>query len=145
MFQGKTRAAIQLLSSQNSNGTLHLNDVIDTSKGPKKVRDTLFDKHPPGQPACPEANINDSSLDTPPVLFESIDATTIKSAALWTSRAAGPSSLDALSWRQLCISFKSASVELCHYMALATQLNAYALNLSIQLVLLPFWPAASLP
>ena len=121
MFQGKTRAALRLLSNQNSGGTLHLNDMIDTTNGPRKVRDILADKHPPGQPVCSEAIIEDSSLEVHPVLFESIDATTIKSAALRTSGAAGPSGLDALSWRRLCTSFKSASVELCHYLALTAR------------------------
>ena len=121
MFQGKTRAAIGLLSNQNSGGPLHLNDMIDTTNGPRKVRDILADKHPPGKPVCSEAIIEDSPLEVHPVLFESIDATTIKSAALHTSGAAGPSGLDARSWRRLCTSFKSASVELCHYLALTAR------------------------
>jgi hypothetical protein len=41
----------------------------------------------------------------------------IRSAALHTSGAAGPSGLDALGWRRLCTSYKSASLELCHSLA----------------------------
>lgn len=45
----------------------------------------------------------------------------IKSSALQVSGAAGPSGLDALSWRRLCSSFKTASQELCHSLALTAR------------------------
>ena len=47
-----------------------------------------------------------------------IDASSIRSAALHTKGAAGPSGIDAPCWRRLCSSFKSASHDLCHSMAL---------------------------
>ena len=53
-----------------------------------------------------------------PVLFDRVNAGTIKSAALNTKGAAGPSGLDAHSWRRLCTSFHSASCELCHSLAM---------------------------
>jgi len=34
------------------------------------------------------------------------------------TRAAGPSGIDAKSWRQLCTVFKTASADLCHFLAL---------------------------
>ena len=56
-----------------------------------------------------------------PVLFESIDASMIRSAALRTTGTAGPSGLDAASWRRLCTSFKSAFNDLCHSLAITAQ------------------------
>ena len=53
-----------------------------------------------------------------PVVFEAIDATSIKRAALHTDGAAGPSGIDARGWRRLCASFQSASDDLCHSLAL---------------------------
>ena len=117
MFQGKTQAALRLLSKQSRGGVLHLDDPTDTENGQRKVRDILSEKHPPGQPAHHDAIIDDDPPDVHPVLFESLDAGMIRSAALHTSGAAGPSGLDALSWRRLCTSFKSASLELCHSLA----------------------------
>ena len=51
-----------------------------------------------------------------PIIFDSIDARLIRSAALKTSGAAGPSCLDAHAWRRLCTTFKSAST-LCQSLA----------------------------
>ena len=94
MFQGKTKAALRLLSDQGKNGVLHLGDPVDEQR---TVRDVLIDKHPPGQPAHPDSIIKDDPPDIYPVLFESIDASMIRSAGLQTTGAAGPSGLDASS------------------------------------------------
>ena len=59
-----------------------------------------------------------SCLHPPAVHPEAIDATTIKTAALQTDGAAGPSGIDARGWRRLCASFHSASIDLCHSLAL---------------------------
>ena len=118
MFQGKTKAALRLLSDQNKGGLLHLDDLVD---GKGSVREVLTAKHPPSQPAHPDTIINDDPKEVHPVLFESLDATAIKSAALHTSGAAGPSGIDALGWRRLCTAHKSASVELCHSLALVAK------------------------
>ena len=56
-----------------------------------------------------------------PVIFDSIQGATIHSAALRTSGAAGPSGIDARGWRRLCSSYKSASDDLCHSLALITR------------------------
>ena len=45
----------------------------------------------------------------------------IRSVALRTSGAGGPSGIDAHSWRRLCISLKSASLGLCHSLALTAE------------------------
>ncbi len=117
MLQGKTKAALRLLSEQGKGGILQLDEIVTTSDGQKKVKEILIDKHPPGQPAYPDVIIKDDPQDVHPVLFESLDAAIIRSAALNTSGAAGPSGIDALGWRRLCTSFKSASADLCHSLA----------------------------
>ena len=53
-----------------------------------------------------------------PVLFDQLDGEAIRTAALRIEGAAGPSGVDANGWRRLCISFKSASSELCNSLAL---------------------------
>ena len=53
-----------------------------------------------------------------PVVFDVIDADSIKRAALHTDGAAGPSGVDACGWRRLCASFHSASNDLCQSLAL---------------------------
>ena len=47
------------------------------------------------------------------MIFESLDAGAIRSAALGVNGAAGPSGLDSHDWRRLCTSHKSASRDLC--------------------------------
>ena len=42
-----------------------------------------------------------------------MDGTVIRAAVLCTNGSAGPSGVDAYSWRRLCTAFKSASTELC--------------------------------
>ena len=113
MFQGKTNAALRLLTDQGRGGVLHLDDHLDTSNGQRRVKGVLLDKHPSGQPLHPDVVCSEDPYETHPVLLESIDADAIRSAALHTSGAAGPSGLDALAWRRLCTSFKAASSELC--------------------------------
>lgn len=118
MFEGKTKAAIRLLTEDVKGGVLRLSDNVDSNK---TVRDVLIDKHPSGQPAHPDSVIEGDPPQVHPVLFESIDASMIRSAALRTTGAAGPSCLDAASWRRLCTSFKSASNDLCHSLAITAQ------------------------
>ena len=95
MFEGKTKAAIRLLTEDAKGGVLCLSDHVDTNR---TVKDVLIDKHPSGQPAHPESMIKDDPPEVHPVLFESIDASMIRSAALRTTGAAGPSGLDAASY-----------------------------------------------
>ena len=56
-----------------------------------------------------------------PLFFESIDATVIRSAAINITGSAGPSDVDAYGWRRLCTSFKGASSDLCHTLALVAR------------------------
>ena len=121
MFQGKTKAALQLLAQQGKGRVLHLGDIVNKQDSvPVTVLDVLRSKHPYAQPARPEAMIlgNPAPPSVHPVVFDQINANSIRAAALRTNGAAGPSGIDAHSWRRLCTSFKSASNELCHSLAL---------------------------
>ncbi len=118
MFEGKTHAALQLLSDSGKGGFLSLDAVTNTnSHSSEFVRDVLKRKHPPSKPICSESVIQGQPPNSHPVVFDSLDATLIRSVALHTSGAAGPSYLDAFAWRRLCTSFQRASVNLCKAIA----------------------------
>lgn len=77
MFTGKCTAALDLLT-------------IDTnSSNSPTVRDVLISKHPIGQPAHNSCIVLSDPEDPHPVIFESIDADTIRSASLKVKGAAG--------------------------------------------------------
>ena len=121
MFQGKTKAAIRLLTTQSKGGVLHLNDLLPSSdNATQTVRDVLIAKHPPGSPADPSILLptDEGPTTVHPVLFDRIDAVAIRDAALRTEGAAGPSGIDASGWKRMCTSFQSSSNELCHSLAL---------------------------
>ena len=52
-----------------------------------------------------------------PIIFESLDASVVRSAALRVTGAAGPSGLDAHEWRRLSTSHEGASKDLCASLA----------------------------
>ena len=88
--------------------------VADPSNPEFSVRDALNAKHPPAQPLHPECLL--PLADTPavhPVVFDALDASVVRAAALRTMGVAGPSGIDARGWRRLCTSFRAASDELC--------------------------------
>ena len=121
LFQGKTNAALQLLSEQGKGGVLRVDDLVDLGDHVQKpVLDILRSKHPHAQSVSPAA-LPEGSTDPPevhPVVFDQITGASIRCAALRTKGAAGPSGIDAHGWRRLCTSFKSASHDLCHALAL---------------------------
>ena len=123
MIQGKTKSALQLLSDKGKGGVLHIKGLVHSTNNandhPQTVLDILKAKHSQAQPASPNAlNCVDEPLLPHPVIHERIDANSIRSAALRTNGAAGLSGLDAHCWRRMCTSFKSASNDLCHSLAL---------------------------
>ena len=95
MFKGKCKAALDLLSREEKGGILHLDDPVnpDDPNSPT-VRESLISKHPVGQPAYNSCIIPDEPQDPHPVIFESLDANAIRSAAMRVNGAAGPSGLD---------------------------------------------------
>ena len=67
--------------------------VPDVSGGSQTVLECLKNKHPARKPASPVSILIQANEppDIHPVVFDSIDATTIRSAAKHTRGAAGPS------------------------------------------------------
>ena len=124
MFEGNTRATLQLLIGQDHGSVLNLNDPADPSNPEFSVSDALNAKHPPAQPLHPECCL--PSVDTPavhPVVFNALDASLVCAAVLHTVGAAGQSGIDAHGWRRLCI---------------------YVLHSFLQIFSLHFWDAGSL-
>ena len=83
MFEGNTRAALQLLTGQDRGGVLNLNDPADPSNPELSVHDALNAKHPPALPLHPEYLV--SATDTPavhPVVFDALDDSVVHVAVL---------------------------------------------------------------
>ena len=122
MFAGKCKAALDLLSDSGSRGLLHLHDYADPSipESPT-VREVLISKHPSCQMAYAKCILQSTPEETHPVVFESIDAHAIRSAAMNVHGSAGPSGIDAHGWKRLCTSFKEASSDLCHSLAMVAR------------------------
>ena len=118
MFSGKTHAALELLANSGKGGVLRLEELVATNgSDAKSVRDTLKCKHPTSQPAAQDSIMPGTPPEIHSVIFDSIDARLIRSMALKTKGAAGPSGLDAYAWRRLCTVFKSTSNSLCQALA----------------------------
>ena len=84
----------------------------------KTVKDILEEKHPDAAPAHPEAILRRPEEDSfHPVLFENITDDLIRECALSTEGAAGPSGVDAMSWRRFCTAFGQKSNDLCSALA----------------------------
>ena len=124
MEQGKVKSALRYLSQNSTGGVLNLDDMIPSaSSGSEQVlrssRDVLQDKHPNGK--IPDlSSLHTSSSETNilnPILFENLNADTIRNAAMHTQGSAGPSGLVSFAWRRLCCSFGSASHDLCSALA----------------------------
>ena len=119
MSRGKVNKALRLLSYNSSGGVLGLDDVNPASSHvnlPHTTREILIEKHPLGKPASTNSLLQGSPMQVNPILFENLNAETIRKAALKTNGAAGLSGLDAYSWRRLCSSFKSSN-DLCSALA----------------------------
>ena len=114
MFNGKTHASLDLLSSNGKGGLLRLDHVLESgADAGLSVKDILKTKHPVGQRALPADILPGTPPQPHPVIFDRLDASLIRSTALRTTGAAGPSGLDAHAWRRLCTSFKASSSSLC--------------------------------
>ena len=122
MFAGKCKAALDLLSNADKSGLLHLNNSAnpDDPSSPS-VKDVLISKHPPAQPVHHDCILPEDPQDPHPIIFDSIDANSIRSAAVRMNGAAGPSGLDAHQWRRLCTSHKGTSRDLCAALASVTR------------------------
>ena len=125
MFEGKTHAALRLLTCGGRSGKVLPLDTHpmhgDNPMG-KTVREELAGKHPAARPVSKDVLLPQLPTSTThPVLFESITASSIKAAAMHIKGAAGPSGLDSMAWQRLCCSFKGASTELCTSLAMVAR------------------------
>jgi len=111
---GKISAATAMLAPGGTGGVHSLDTVLQE----RSVGDILREKHPPAAPLHHDGVIQGEPPLVPhPVLFTNINRDAIKSAALNTMGAAGPSGMDAAEWRRMCTSFKAASDGLCDALA----------------------------
>ena len=109
MAEGNVNGALRLLS-ENKSGVLQLNE------GTKAL---LKEKHPTAEPLHEDLLMNGEIRPVQAVIFDEIDAELIRSMALKTKGAAGPSNLDAISWRRILCSrdFDSEGLDLCRAIA----------------------------
>ena len=122
MIQGKTHAAIRLLSERTRGLPLSIDFPVspeDSSLG--TVFDHLIEKHPKCQPASTQVLLPhltlDSNSEPHPIMYEGLDGQAIKSSVLNASGAAGPSGIDSTAMRRFCVSFGRTSDDLCNSMA----------------------------
>ena len=100
--KGKLGTALAHLKEDASTGVLNLDDRI----GNDTVRDILTAKHPPAAPAHPDAiSQGDPPAPPHPICFESLTRDVVRRAALNTHGAAGPSGVNADTWRRMCTAF----------------------------------------
>ena len=125
MLQGRTQAALRLLSDRTRACPLYLDALPFPDNPSGSVLDHLIQKHPSPHSINEEAVIlpNSPSSNHEPhsILFEGIEGRTIKNAALRVSGAAGPSGIDSMMMRRLCVSFGSKSEDLCNSLALVAR------------------------
>ena len=120
MFEGKVDAALKIISDKiDRGGVLHMGDIIDG----KSVRSILRSKHPSSYEVCNELVLPDRegvecNQSLCKVVFDSLDASAIRRAALATRGAGGPSAVDAYVWRRLCTGFGKVSDGLCNALAM---------------------------
>lgn len=123
MMNSKVKSALNLLSSTTKGKFLTLDQLSDP-QSPESglVRDALLKKHPSPGPVDPSVILSDSEIQYPhSVIFDNINGDLIKQMALKCQGAAGLSGLDAICWRRLCSSFRGASSNLCHALALVAR------------------------
>ena len=116
MMVGNIKAAIRYVCEQaSSKGVLSISQTMDLpgSDQPITVGEVLKQKHPAAAPASFGSVLFGPVVDFQPVVFDRLDATVVRQAALRSRGAAGPSGVDAAGWRQLCCSFGQESTALC--------------------------------
>ena len=113
MAKGKVKDALCLLSNKAKGKVLPLDGEVPGSQD-KNVHQILQEKHPPAKPVNPSAVLEVSEpLGPHPAIFDSIDGDLIRQVTIRMNGAAGPSGLDAASWKRLCTSFRAQSTDLC--------------------------------
>ena len=97
-----------------------MDDPADPAFPSVSVCDVLKQKHPQAQPLFPDCVVGGANvpLRVHLVIFDGLQGSLVRSAALQTFGAAGPSGVNAKGWRHLCTLFHSASDDLCEAVAL---------------------------
>ena len=122
MFTGNCKATLDLLSNSGEGGILHLDDCTDASMpNSPTVREVLISKHPRGQTARANCILQSPTKEVHPVIFESIDASVIRSAAMNIAGSAGPSGVDMGVEGYVYPSKGHQLCELCHSLALVAR------------------------
>ena len=108
------------ITGRHRGGLLRLDDPADPTFPSVSVNDVLKQKHPQAQLLFPDCVVSGANVPPRvyPVIFDGLQGSLVRSAALRTFGAAGPSGVDVKDWRCLCPSFHSASDDLCEAMAL---------------------------
>ena len=116
--KGKLKDAVRLLKSDTQK-PFKSTDVLNG----KTIAEILQEKHPDGRELHHSTltETNSTNTDFHPIVFESINATLIRSSALKAGGSAGPSGLDVKDWRRLCTSFYQHSDDLCDAVAAVTK------------------------
>ena len=115
---GKLHSALRMLVEELNGGPLQL----DKHTGNERVRDILKSKHPEAAPLYEDAVLPGNPSPPPhPVRFEALTREVIQKVSLHTFGSAGPSGIDAESWRHMCTSFGEASDHLCDAIALCSR------------------------
>ena len=95
MLKGQTTSAMRLLDTAETSGVLSLDD---------EVINQLRKKHPDAAQPHPETLLNGEVPFVDPVMFHDLDKSVIARAASRTKGAAGPSGMDAESWKRIILS-----------------------------------------
>jgi hypothetical protein len=113
MSEGNLKGALRLLSEQKA-GVLKMDDA---------TLSLLKEKHPEGEPAHEEFMLKGPIPVVQNIIFDEIDADLVRSMALKTKGAAGPSNLDADQWRRILCSkdFSVEGLDLCRSIANMTK------------------------
>ena len=117
MLQGKVKQALKLVNEDN--------DITGVHELDDEIRMILESKHPPAEPITEEAIVQNQLPRTPveSVIFEEINASSIKDAARNTFGSGGPTKVDSDVWKFILCSksFGNHPDLLCEEIAIFTR------------------------
>ena len=105
MLNGNGKSAMRYVVNQAKGGVLKLDEA---------TKQQLYDKHPRGEAAAPEALMKGAVPENfDPIVFSALDGSMVKKCALRTEGAAGVSQADDQMWHKMVTSFKETSTDFC--------------------------------
>lgn len=119
VFHGKLPAASRSLSTDQGGGPLKLDSTVNGTD--RTVLDVLKEKHPRAVTPPNDALLQQEDGPFRRSVFDGITAKRIQSVARSIHGSAGPSGVDADSWKRMLTFFGKASDRLCAAMAAATK------------------------